>query len=155
MVRDAVRCHFEDDESPREIRLHFVRADGIELETASIGKSIKVHGLLSGRQDLVIDGCIEGSIDIPGQTVTIGVNGRIHASINALDVIIYGAVEGNIHAEHRVELHKTASLCGNISSSRISIHDGAYFRGSVDIHQPEHHQRFGTLHETIDEVISA
>ena len=106
-------------------------------EVATIGKSVVVKGELSGNEDLVIDGDVEGSITLRGQTLTVGPNGRVRANIEARNVILHGRVDGDIHATDRVELRKSASLSGNISTARISIEDGAFFKGGIDIQKAE------------------
>src|SRR5271166_1182577 len=114
------------------------RSDALRSsEVATIGKSVVVKGELSGNEDLVIDGDVEGSITLRGQTLTVGPNGRVRANIEARNVILYGRVDGDIHATDRVELRKSASLSGNISTARISIEDGAFFKGGIDIQKAE------------------
>ncbi len=106
-------------------------------EVATIGKSVVVKGELSGSEDLVVDGEVEGSISLRGQSLTVGPNGRVRANIEARNVILHGRVDGDVHATERVELRKTASLTGDISTARISIEDGAFFKGTIDIQKPE------------------
>ncbi len=106
-------------------------------EVATIGKSVVVKGELSGSEDLVVDGSVEGSISLRGQSLTVGPNGRVRANIEARNVILHGRVDGDVHATERVELRKTASLSGDISTARISIEDGAFFKGTIDIQKPE------------------
>ena len=106
-------------------------------DVATIGKSVVVKGELSGSEDLYVDGQVEGSISLRGQSLTIGPNGRVRANIEARNVIVHGKVNGDIHATERVELRKTASLAGDISTARISIDDGAFFKGGIDIQKPE------------------
>jgi cytoskeletal protein CcmA (bactofilin family) len=106
-------------------------------EIATIGKSVVVKGELSGSEDLVIDGEVEGSITLRGQTLTVGPNGRVRANVEARNVILHGRVDGDIHASERVDLRKSASLTGNISTARISIEDGAFFKGGIDIQKAE------------------
>src|SRR5450755_2545516 len=107
------------------------------VDIATIGKSVVVKGELSGSEDLYVDGEVEGSISLRGQSLTIGPNGRVRANIEARNVIVHGRVDGNIQASDRVELRKSASLSGDISTSRISIEDGAFFKGSIDIQKAE------------------
>jgi len=106
-------------------------------EVATIGKSVVVKGELSGSEDLVVDGEVEGSIALRGQSLTIGPNGRVRANIEARNVILHGRVDGDLHASDRVELRKSASLSGDITTARISIEDGAFFKGTIDIQKPE------------------
>jgi len=106
-------------------------------EVATIGKSVVVKGELSGSEDLIIDGEVEGSIALRGQTLTVGPNGRVRANVEARNVVLYGRLDGDIHATDRVDLRKSASLAGNISTARISIEDGAFFKGGIDIQKAE------------------
>src|SRR5579863_10547564 len=106
-------------------------------EFATIGKSVVVKGELSGSEDLIVDGEVEGSIALRGQTLTVGPNGRVRANIEARNVVVHGRVNGNIKASDRVELRKSASLQGDIATARISIDDGAFFKGGIDIQKPE------------------
>ncbi len=122
--------------SPRQAEP--ARSDSLRSnEVATIGKSVVVKGELSGSEDLIIDGEVEGSISLRGQSLTVGPNGRLRANIEARNVILHGRVDGDVHATERVELRKTASLAGNISTARISIEDGAFFKGTIDIQKPE------------------
>jgi len=115
-----------------------VRSDSVRgSEIATIGKSVVVKGELSGSEDLIVDGEVEGSITLRGQSLTVGPNGRVRAHIEARNVIVHGRVDGDIHATERVELRKSASLTGDISTARISIEDGAFFKGGIDIQKPE------------------
>jgi len=106
-------------------------------DVATIGKSVVVKGELSGSEDLYVDGHVEGSITLRGQSLTIGPNGRVRANIEARNVILHGQVDGNVTATDRVELRKSASLKGDIATARIAIDDGAYFKGTIDIQKPE------------------
>ncbi len=106
-------------------------------EVATIGKSVVVKGELSGSEDLIVDGEVEGSITLRGQTLTVGPNGRVRANVEARNVVLYGRLDGDIHATDRVDLRKSASLAGNISTARISIEDGAFFKGGIDIQKAE------------------
>jgi cytoskeletal protein CcmA (bactofilin family) len=107
------------------------------VDVATIGKSVVVKGELSGSEDLFVDGQVEGSIALRGQSLTIGPNGRVRANVEARNVIVHGQVDGNVAASERVELRKSASLVGDISTARIAIDDGAYFKGTIDIQKPE------------------
>ena len=105
--------------------------------TAILGKSLVVKGEISGNEALVVDGEVEGSITLHGQRLTVRPNGRIHGDIEASHVILHGRLEGNIQASERVELFKSASFTGDISTPRISIEEGAFFNGKLDIKKPE------------------
>jgi cytoskeletal protein CcmA (bactofilin family) len=107
--------------------------DAARGEVTLIGKSVVIKGELSCSEDLYIDGQVEGTIDPKGNRLTIGPNGRVKANINACAVIVQGKLEGNIQASHRVDLKQSAVVMGDIATQRISIDEGAYFKGSVNI----------------------
>lgn len=108
---------------------------------AHISKGITVRGEISGTDSLSVEGTIEGTICIPGERVTVGRDGRVlvaHAAgsaacIRAREIVLLGSVTGHIAAEDRVDIRATASLSGDVSTRRVSIEDGAYFRGGIDI----------------------
>src|SRR5271167_3653180 len=102
-----------------------------------VGKLLVVKGEISGNEALVVDGDVEGSITLHGQRLTVRPNGRIRGNIEARHVILHGRVEGDIQASDRVELFRTASLTGDISTARISIEEGAFLKGKLDIKKPE------------------
>jgi cytoskeletal protein CcmA (bactofilin family) len=107
----------------------------LRREVAHIGKSVVVKGELSGSEDLYLDGEVQGTIELRGHNLVIGPNGRVHAEINARDVIVEGKVEGNVHGADRVSLRKSAVLAGDITTQRIMIEEGAYFRGRIDVNK--------------------
>lgn len=100
---------------------------------AHIGKSVLIKGQLSGSEDLYLDGEVEGTIELREHSLVVGPNGRIRANISAREVILHGKVEGNIQASERVELKKSCVVVGDITTQRISIEDGAFFKGAVDL----------------------
>jgi cytoskeletal protein CcmA (bactofilin family) len=102
-----------------------------------IGKSVKVVGEIFTKEDLYVDGDVEGTIESQDNKVTIGPNGRVQAHIRAREVIILGQVQGNVETSDKVDIRKDAKLVGNITTARISIEDGALFKGSIDIKKPE------------------
>jgi cytoskeletal protein CcmA (bactofilin family) len=100
---------------------------------ANIGKSIYVKGELSGNEDLVIDGKVEGKIVLAGHSVTIGQSGTVTAEIQAKAVVVHGQVKGNVTAEDRVEVAATGTMQGDVRAPRVVLADGAKFRGSIDM----------------------
>ena len=105
---------------------------------AHIGKSVLVKGELSGSEDLYIDGQVEGTIELREHNLTVGPNGRVDANVNAKEVVLLGTLKGNIRAAERVEIRKSGSLIGDLVAARVTIEDGAYFKGSIDIQKPGH-----------------
>ena len=102
-------------------------------EMIVIGKSFVIKGELSCSEELYIDGQVEGAIDPKGNRLTIGPNGRVKASVKACAVVVQGKLEGDISASDRVDLRRSAIVTGNIATQRISIDEGAYFKGNVNI----------------------
>jgi len=102
-------------------------------DVAHIGKSVLIKGELSGSEDLYLDGEVEGSIDLQEHSLTIGPHGRVRANVKARDVVVHGKVDGNIQGTDRVELKRSSVLVGDISTQRIVIEDGAFFKGAIDI----------------------
>jgi len=105
-------------------------------EQATIGKSLVVKGEVSGSESLYIDGKVEGTINLPGNRVTVGRNGQVAANILAREVVVLGKVRGNVTASDRVDIRSEGSLTGDVAAARISIEDGAYFKGGIDIRKP-------------------
>ena len=102
-------------------------------EQATIGKSLIVKGELTGSESLYIDGKVEGAINLPGNRVTVGRNGQVAANIVAREIVVLGKVKGNLTASDRVDIRSDGSLTGDVIAARISIEDGAYFKGGIDI----------------------
>ena len=102
-------------------------------EFAHIGKSVSFKGDLSGSEDLYVDGQVDGTIQLSGNSLTIGPNGRVHASVSAKNVIVGGIIDGNIQASERTEFRKTAVVNGDVQSKRIAIEEGAFFNGKLEI----------------------
>ena len=105
-------------------------------EQATIGKSLIVKGELTGSESLYIDGKVEGAINLPGNRVTVGRNGQVAANIVAREIVVLGKVRGNCQASDRVDIRSEGSLTGDVAAARISIEDGAFFKGGIDIRKP-------------------
>ena len=105
-------------------------------EQATIGKSLVIKGEISGSETLYIDGQVEGSVNMAGNRVIVGRNGSVAANIAAREVVVLGKVRGNINASDRVDVRSEGSLTGDVVAQRISIEDGAYFKGGIDIRKP-------------------
>lgn len=100
---------------------------------AVLGKSVMVKGQIHSREDLTIDGEVEGTVELLEHRLTIGPNGRVQASIKAREIIVLGTVHGDVEATDKIDIRKDAKLIGDIKTARIVIEDGAYFKGSIDI----------------------
>jgi len=113
------------------------RAPASAGDQATIGKGLYVKGEITGTESLFIDGKVEGSISLPGNRVTIGRNGQVAASVTAREIVILGKVRGNVSATDRVDIRAEGALTGDVTAARISIEDGAFFKGGIDIRKPD------------------
>lgn len=101
--------------------------------TARLGASLHVKGEISGNEDLLIDGSVEGLIQLDERKLTVGTTAKVTADIIAREVVVYGTVKGNLRAKDRIEIKKDGSVNGDLTTARIMIEDGAYFKGSIEI----------------------
>jgi cytoskeletal protein CcmA (bactofilin family) len=106
-------------------------------EAAGIGPSITIVGDVTGDEDLTILGRVEGKIDLPKHSVTIGQGGRVKADIHAKAVSVAGEVHGNLVASEQIVIRKTATMLGNLAAPRVGLEDGCCFRGSVEMETPQ------------------
>jgi cytoskeletal protein CcmA (bactofilin family) len=114
-----------------------IRAGNAKTDQAVIGKSLYFKGEITGAEPLFIDGKVEGSINLPGNRVTVGRNGQVGANISAREIIVMGKIRGNITASDRVDIRAEGALTGDVAAARISIEDGAFFKGGIDIRKSE------------------
>jgi cytoskeletal protein CcmA (bactofilin family) len=105
--------------------------------TARLGASLHVKGEISGNEDLLIDGSVEGLVQLDERKLTIGATAKVTADIIAREVVVYGTVKGNLRAKDRIEIKKDGSVNGDLTTARIMIEDGAYFKGSIEIDKSE------------------
>jgi cytoskeletal protein CcmA (bactofilin family) len=105
-------------------------------EAAGIGPSIAIVGDVTGEEDLTILGRVEGKIDLPKHSVTIGQGARVKADIHAKAVSVAGEVHGNLVASEQILIRKTATMLGNLTAPRVGLEDGCCFRGSVEMETP-------------------
>ncbi len=105
-------------------------------DRSNIGKMLKFVGQITASEPLYIDGNIEGTINLPGHRVTVGLNGHVNATISAAEIVVLGTVIGNVSATDRVEIRAEGALTGDISTARIRIEEGALFNGSLEVCRP-------------------
>jgi cytoskeletal protein CcmA (bactofilin family) len=101
--------------------------------SARLGPSLHVKGEISGNEDLLIEGSIEGLVQLDERKLTVGASAKVTADIIAREVVVYGTVKGNLRAKDRIEIKKDGSVNGDLTTARIMIEDGAYFKGSIEI----------------------
>ena len=113
--------------APRPVATESVRG------VAAIGKSVIIKGQILAREDLYLDGEMEGTVEVPEHRLTIGPHARLQAGIRAREVVVLGSVNGNVEALEKIDIRKDARLIGDIKTGGIVIEDGAFFKGSIDI----------------------
>jgi cytoskeletal protein CcmA (bactofilin family) len=101
--------------------------------TARLGASLQIKGEISGNEDLHIDGTVEGLVQLDDRKLTVGASAKLTADVVAREVVVYGSVKGNLRARDRIEIKKDGSVVGDLTTARIMIEDGAYFKGSIEI----------------------
>jgi cytoskeletal protein CcmA (bactofilin family) len=101
--------------------------------SARLGSSLQIKGQIIGSEDLQIDGIVEGPVFLDGHALTVGSTAHLNSQIQAGEVVVWGKLVGNVHAEGRVEITKDGSITGDIACARITIEDGAQFKGRIEI----------------------
>jgi cytoskeletal protein CcmA (bactofilin family) len=104
-----------------------------DRSTARLGPSLHVKGEITGNEDLVIEGSVEGLVQLDERKLTVGATAKLTADVIAREVVVYGNVKGNLRAKDRIEIKKDGSVNGDLTTARIMIEDGAYFKGSIEI----------------------
>lgn len=105
----------------------------LETNQSRLGTSLLVKGEISGSEDLLIDGSVEGTVRLDGQKLTIGPNARVKADIIAGEVMVSGNLKGSVHANGRIEIRNDGSVTGDLTTAQVFIEEGAWFKGSIDI----------------------
>lgn len=100
--------------------------------TAAIGKSLLVKGSISGREDVQVDGRLEGDVELPEHRLTVGVGGHVQGGVRANEVVVLGSVHGNLEANERIEIKRNAKVVGDLRAARFIIEDEAYFKGNIE-----------------------
>jgi len=104
---------------------------------ATIGKSVSLKGQIVSREDLTVDGEVEGTVELQEHRLTVGPNGKLQANVKAREIVVHGTIHGNVEAGDRIDIRKDAKLVGDIRTARIMIEDGAFLKGNIDIVKAE------------------
>ena len=107
----------------------------VENTPARIGKTVVIRGEVKGSEDLIVDGRVEGTVNLSESRLTIGPTANVAANLSAKDILILGQVKGNVVASGRVELRSGCVVEGDIRALRLAVEDNAVFRGKVDLTQ--------------------
>jgi cytoskeletal protein CcmA (bactofilin family) len=102
-------------------------------EHAVIGASIHIDGDLRGEEDLLIEGEVNGTVQLKNNSLTIGPQGKVRADVYAHSIYVDGFMEGDLYGSERVAIRKSAQVRGNVTSPRVSLEDGAKFKGSIEM----------------------
>jgi cytoskeletal protein CcmA (bactofilin family) len=105
--------------------------------SATIGKAVKVVGQIYSKEDLFVDGDLEGTVEALEHKLTIGTNGKVQGDVRAREVAVLGSLQGDVEVTDKIEIRKDAKLVGNIKTARILIEDGAYFKGGIEVVKAE------------------
>ena len=126
---------------------------------SKIGKTLLIKGEITGSESVLIEGKVEGSIALPDDRVTVGRDGRVSANIAAQDIVVLGEVLGSCNASDHLDIRCEGSLCGDVVVSRISVEEGAYLTGSIDIRKKpplapkaEEHEPKAEVHELVESL---
>lgn len=117
-----------------------------ESAPSRLGARLCIKGEVKGTGDLIVEGAVEGTIQLEGHKLTIGTGAKIVADIQAGEIVVYGEIRGNLHARDRIEIRKEGAVHAELTTSRIVIDDGAYFKGSIEI------ERYGAALDQRPEV---
>ena len=98
-----------------------------------VGTGLRIKGELSGSEDLLVEGTVEGPIHLADHKLTVGPSGKLTYDVVAREIIVHGNVKGNLRASERIEIMKNGSVVGDLTTARILIEDGASFKGSIEI----------------------
>jgi cytoskeletal protein CcmA (bactofilin family) len=131
--QDAAREAQRSSAAPQPEPAKRAPVQGGSREAAVIGPSIHIDGDLRGEEDLLIEGEVNGTVQLKNNSLTIGSQGKIRADVYAHSVYVEGYMEGDIYGSERVSVRKSAQVRGNITSPRVSLEDGARFKGSIEM----------------------
>jgi cytoskeletal protein CcmA (bactofilin family) len=109
------------------------RSTAPSREAAVIGPSIHIDGDVRGEEDLLIEGEVSGTVQLKNNSLTIGPNGKVRADVYAHSIYVDGLCEGDLYGSERVNVRKSATVRGNITSPRVSLEDGAKFKGAIEM----------------------
>jgi len=130
---EAIASRSNETESPASATSTARPASAFSDSRSHLGSSLQIKGEIWGSEDLQLDCSVEGTVRLPGRKLTIGASAKIVANIVAGEVIVLGNVKGNVTANDRIEVKKDGSVAGELTTSRIMIEDGAYFKGTIAI----------------------
>ena len=130
--------HQEEADFPLKETRQTIRNKSSEESSAAIGASIRIKGDVTGDENLIIQGEVEGTIVVQGHNVTISKTGKVKANIEARQIIVEGKLEGDLNGDEKVIICETGNVYGNIVAPRVKLEDGALFKGSIEMEPHPH-----------------
>ncbi len=132
-IRENVSSKMKTNQQNDTQLLNETRQASKQGGTSAIGSSIHITGTVSGDEDLIIDGHVEGNVDLKGHNVIVGKHGQVQANIEANNIVVEGNLNGDLIGEEKVIIRETGNVHGNIVSPRVTLEDGALFKGSIEM----------------------
>lgn len=132
-IRDNVSSKMKTNQQDDLQKYNEMKQPSQHGGTATIGATIQIKGEVSGNEDLIIDGHIEGNVNLKGHNVIIGKSGRVQANIDANNIVVEGELNGDMNGEEKVIIRESGNVHGNIISPRVTLEDGAMFKGSIEM----------------------
>jgi cytoskeletal protein CcmA (bactofilin family) len=115
---------------------------GQARQTANVvSAGLRIKGEISGNEDLLVEGTVEGPIQLQDGTLTVGAKGKVIADVVAREIVVYGDVQGNLTARDRIEIKSNGSVLGDLKTARMLIEDGAALKGSIEVVNPDKSSR--------------
>ena len=130
-VSSKIKLHQEQEKS--EFHDKHTNTNSVRNTAMAVGASIRIKGDVTGDEDLVIQGHVEGTISLKGHSVTISKSAKVKANIEASQIIIEGELAGDMKGEEKVVIRETGNVLGNIVAPRVTLEDGAMFKGSIEM----------------------
>lgn len=140
-VSSKIKTYQHTEEPVQPARVH--RQTESRTASMAIGASIHIKGDVTGDEDLVIQGHVEGTINLKGHNVTISKSGKVRANIQARQIVVEGKLDGDMSGEEKVVIRETGNVHGNIVSPRVTLEDGALFKGSIEMEPDQKHAQTG------------
>jgi cytoskeletal protein CcmA (bactofilin family) len=134
-VSSKIKTYQAQDETEIPVKepRHSTKSNFGEESSAAIGASIRIKGDVTGDENLIIQGEVDGTILVQGHNVTISKTGKVRANIEARQIIVEGKLEGDLNGEEKVIIRETGNVYGNIVAPRVNLEDGAMFKGSIEM----------------------
>ncbi len=151
-IRDNVSSKMKASQQEEIQKFSDISHPASQNSTATLGASIQIKGDVTGNEDLIIEGQVEGNIDLKGHNVIIGKNGKVKANIEANNIIVEGQLDGDLNGDEKVIIRETGNVHGNIISPRVTLEDGAMFKGSIEMEPRQINvvKKAGNSNDTID-----